>query len=190
MIKSSKTVVLVDSVETAVKFYTEKLAFDVVDLEINKEENEHALAYALLRKGKCYILFKIPRIEELAEFSFIKRCASRCVGIFSEIKKGLDKYFAKCAKKGVTVINEPEDCTESGFRMFSIKDPFGLKLTFAEPLPDFKEEYKDFAGLEIHKAGKEDTVLIEEMVKHLKTFGILRRASKKFAKLWLKNSKK
>ena len=185
MMKSSKPVIIVDSVENAIKFYTEKLGFDVVDLYINKEENNEALTFAHLKKGKCFIIFKIPKVEELAEFSFIKRCASRCVGVFIDMKKGLDKYYDKCNKKGLNIIEESKQC--GPYKMFSIKDPFGIKLTFAELVE--KEKHEDFAGLKVDKTGQE-TQVVEGMIKHLKNFGILRRAAKKYAKLWLKEAKK
>ena len=193
MMKSCKPMILVDSVENAIKFYTEKLGFDIVDLVINKEENKQALAFAHLRKGKCFVIFQIPKIEELAEFSFIKRCASRCVGMFIEMKKGLDKYYAKLSKKGLNLSGEP---TKNGpFRTFSLKDPFGIKVTFAEPIEGFPEKPKDFAGIKIDLKDstgqtKKESVLQEEMIKHLKTFGILRRAAKKYSKLWIKEHTK
>lgn len=183
MMKSSKTVLVVDSVEKAVKFYTEKLAFDVVDLKISKEGPGEILSYANIRKGKCYIILRAPKIEELAEFSFIKRCTSRSVGIYIEMKKGIEKYFAKCQKKGVQLTQQLKDM-DYGHKTFSLKDPFGIKLTFAQPIEGFVYKPDNFAGMAIDKNKSED-VLQEEMVKHLKSFGILRRAAKKYAKLWI-----
>ncbi len=184
MMKSSKIVLVVDSVEKAVKFYTEKLAFDIVDLQISKEGPEQILSYAYLRKGKCFLIFRIPKVEELAEFSFIKRCTSRCVGIYIEMKKGLDKYFARCQKKSIQVVSEPKN-QDYGHKTFSIKDPFGVKLTFAQPIEGFTYKPKDFAGMSVDKS-KGISVLQEEMIIYLKDFGVLRRASKKYSKLWLK----
>ena len=184
MMKSSKTVLVVDSVEKAVKFYTEKLAFDVIDLQISKEGVEQMLGYAHLRKGKCYIILRLPRVEELAEFSFIKRCTSRCVGIYVEMKKGLDKYFQRCQKKGIHVVSEPKD-QDYGHRTFSVKDPFGVKLTFAQPIEGFVLKPIDFLGMSVD-ATKSAEQLQEEMIKYLKGFGVLRRAAKKYSKLWLK----
>ena len=185
MMKSSKPVIIVDSVENAIKFYTEKLGFDIVDLHLNKEENNTTLSFAHLKKGKAFIIFKLPKVEELAEFSFIKRCASRCVGVFIDMKKGLDKYYDKCNKKGLNIIEELKEC--GPYKMFSIKDPFGIKLTFAELIRE--EKHEDFAGLKVNQTAPEKQS-IEEMVKYLKGFGILRRAAKKYAKFWLKTAKK
>ena len=180
MMKSCKTVIMVDSVEKAVKFYTEKLAFDLDEL-LFTDEGEKIISYAQVRKGKCFIMFKTPSVEELAEFSFIKRCTNRCVGMYIEMKKGLDKYFEKCNKKGVQVIHSIRQ-QPWGAKTFCIKDPFGLTLCFAQPTEGFIPEFKDFHGL-----SSQD---LDEMVKYLKTFGILRRAAKKYAKNWLKRSKK
>ncbi|MBD3231130.1 hypothetical protein GF322_00555 [Candidatus Dependentiae bacterium] len=193
MIKSSKTSIIVDSVEMAVKFYTEKLAFDISELVTNKDDKK--IDYALLRKGKCFIIFKKPKVEELAEFSFIKRCASRCVGVVAEMKKGIEKYYIKCSKKNITIIDELKDYPNCGYKMFSLKDPFGIKLTFTQPIPGFTKKYEEFAGMKISTTDesgqpKTEAKLLNEMIKHLKTFGILRRAAKKYAKLWLKNKNK
>lgn len=188
MMKSSKIVLIVDSVDKAVKFYTEKLAFDVTDLKMSREGGEQALSYAHLRKGKCFIILRAPKVEELAEFSFIKRCASRCVGIYIEMKKGIDKYFERCQRKGVQISSELKN-QDYGHRTFSIKDPHGIKLTFAQPIEGFVEKQSDFVGMPVDKS-KTEPELQEEMIKYLKGFGILRRASKKFSKLWLKRFKK
>ncbi len=184
MMKSCETVIVVDSIEEAVKFYTEKLGFDIVDLLISEEGGQH-LSVARLRKGKCFIKFRTPLIEESAEFSFIKRCGSRCVSVFCEMKKGLDKYYVRCQKKGVKIASEPKDCAEMGSRMFSIRDPFGIKLVIAQPLGIATKAVDeiDFCGMPVKKAQAKDAQTIEQMVNHLKGFGILRRSAKKFAKL-------
>ena len=97
MMKVSKVSLIVDSVEEAVKFYTEKLGFDVTCLTV-KNEAERSLSFTELKKGKFHIMFRVPNVEEYAEFSFIKRCVSRCVGSYVMIKKGLDKYYNRCKK--------------------------------------------------------------------------------------------
>src|SRR5271163_2458532 len=146
MMKSSELLVVVESVEEAVKFYTEKLAFDIVDLQTSSEPG-NLLASAHLKKGKCFISFRTPQVEELAEFSFIKRCASRCVGLQVEMKKGLDKYFNRCQKKGLKITSEPRDQMD-GHKSFSLRDPFGIKLVFSQQVdgkllkPNF-----DFVGM-------------------------------------------
>ncbi len=184
MMKSCETVVIVDSIEEAVKFYTEKLGFDIVDLLVSEEGGQH-LSLARLRKGKCFIKFRIPLVEELAEFSFIKRCASRCVCISCEMKKGLDKYYTRCQKKGVKIASELKDCAEAGLRIFSARDPFGVKLVFAQPLVMATKAVDaiDFCGMPVKKAQAKDPQVLDQMVNHLKNFGILRRSAKKFAKL-------
>jgi uncharacterized glyoxalase superfamily protein PhnB len=186
--KSSKIVLIVDSVDKAVKFYTEKLAFDITDLKMTKEGGEQALSYAHLRKGKCFIILRAPHIEELAEFSFIKRCASRCVGIYVEMKKGLDKYYERCQRKGVQISSELKN-QDYGYRTFSLKDPYGVKITFAQPIEGFVLKPTDFVGMTVDKTQK-DSDLQEEMIRYLKGFSILRRASKKYAKSWLKRFRK
>lgn len=179
--KSSELLVIVDSVEEAVKFYTEKLAFDLVDTQVNVESNNH-LVSARVKKGKCSILFKAPTVEELADFSFIKRCASRCAGLYLEMKKGADRYFQRCSKKGVKIVSEPK--TVDGHKTFILKDPFGMKLIISEVPEKVAASPALFAGMSIpereliQKTRKESDVL-DEMVSHLRKFGILRRAGKK-----------
>ncbi len=182
--KSSELLVVVDSVEEAVRFYTEKLAFDIIDLQLNKE-NPNTLLAAHLRKGKCFILFRIPAIEELAEFSFIKRCASRCIGLHIDMKKGLDKYYERCLKKGLKIISEPKDMAD-GTRNFSLRDPFGIKLIFSQ-LQEGKKftTSPDLLGLHIDPKRKDENQ-INDMVDHLRKFSVLRRAAKKYSKLKLK----
>jgi len=91
--KSGELVIVVDSVENVIKFYTEKLGFDVVELctKDKSEQSENSLSYGRVKKGKCFIAFRLPSVEELAEFSFIKRCVSRSTGLYIEMKKGIEK---------------------------------------------------------------------------------------------------
>lgn len=188
MMKSSELLVVVDSVEEAVKFYTEKLAFDLVDTQVSVENSNH-LVSAQVKKGKCCIIFRAPHVEELADFSFIKRCSSRCAGLYVEMKKGLDRYFDRCIKKGVKIVSEPK--MVDGHRTFVLKDPFGIKLVIAEVPEKAAVASSQFAGLSlpisaiVSKARKESDI-VDEMVSHLRKFGILRRASKKYAKAHLK----
>lgn len=182
MVKSGKAVIVVDSVEKAVKFYTEKLAFDLIDLAAGKE-GEHFLSYAQLRKGKCFLIVRVPHVEELAEFSMIKRCTGRGTGIHIELKKGIEEYFDRCRKKNVIIVQELKD-QSWGEQTFVVKDPHGVRITVAQPLEKFvPANPHDFCGLKV--AGHGDAQ-VEEMIKWLKGFGILRRVSKKFSKAWLK----
>ncbi len=188
MIKSSELLVVVDSVDEAVKFYTEKLAFDLVDAQVSTD-GLIALQSARLRKGKCHIIFKAPLVEELAEFSFIKRCSNRCTGLSLEMKKGIEKYYQRCQKKSLKMVHELR--TVDGHKTFAMRDPFGIKIVVTEvpekqPRPSF-----DFVGMRLSEKDviqkqKSDSALVDDMVSHLRKFGILRRASKKFAKLKLK----
>lgn len=191
MMKVGKVVIIVDSVEEAIKFYTEKLAFDLIDIETSRDGGRQILTAAHLRKGKSFIAFRVPSIEELAEFSFIKRCASRCVGIFIDMKRGLEKYYQRCQKKSLKILQELTS-TPTGDKEFSLRDPFGVKLTFIQPSETKVVMSKlDFLGLSIKKAEvpsklSEQAKLMDQMTSQLKTFGISRRSGKKFAKLALK----
>lgn len=187
--KAGELVVIVDSVEDAVKFYTERLAFDIAGLQADAE-NPQRLGYAHLRKGKCSIVFRKPNVQEFAEFTFIKRCSSRCVGLQVEMKNGLDKYFTKCEKKDVVVIQEPREVTP-GIRSFVISDPFGVKLTFTQPTTINRPTDLHVFGIQLQPASLNtrkdaEKAYLEQIALQLKRYGVLRRASKKFAKAKIK----
>ena len=191
MMKSATTILMVDSIPEAVKYYTEKLAFDISDMGMcpSKEEAAGLPTYAELRKGKCHLLLIVPTTEELVEFSQIKHCASRGVCVYAEMKKGVEKYFNRCKSKGVRIVEELGD-KPWGDKTFTIKDPFGFKFTFAQPIEGFqKPSPLAFCGLEIDK-NKPEATLLEEMIDHLLGFGLSRRASRKYAKVWVKDLKK
>lgn len=194
MMKSSELVLIVETVEEGVKFYTEKLGFDIVDLQESSENGRH-LIFARLHKGKCSIILRNPLIEELAAFSFIKRCVNRCTGIYVEMKKGLEKYYQRCVKKGVKIVGELKK-SEFGNMEFSIRDPFGVTLIFAEPLAKDSHQSFDILGIKVDKDAlkSKNSAYIkttsDHLISTLKEFGILRRASKKFAKAKLKELSK
>ena len=189
MMKSGKPLFVVDSVEDAVKFYSEKLGFDIVELATKKEDSRCFVEYALLKKGKCFVCFRVPSMGELAEMSMVKHCAGRGAGIYVEMKKGLEKYLERCNKKGVLIVDQPKK-QPWGEVTFSIKDPFGFKLTFAQPLEEGEwQPSNEFCGLgAIGKPEGEEAEakVLEEMIVWLKGFGFLRRVAKKFSRLWLK----
>ena len=177
-------VFVVDSVEKASKFYTEKLGFDVAELNVDPE-SKHVLSYVMLKKGKCFISFRTPAVEELAEFSLIKRCTMRGAGVYVPLKKNIEKYFERCKKKKLPV---GEDLTMQpwGDKTFVVKDPFGIRLMFGQPAEGYEpSSTRSFLGLTVQDKSDES---LEEMVKWLRGYGILRRAAKKYAKLWLKNT--
>jgi uncharacterized glyoxalase superfamily protein PhnB len=177
MMKPGIMVLVVDTMDEAIKFYTEKLAFDIADIQVGPE-NDRQVSSVLLRKGKCFLIIRVPTVEELAEFSFIKRCASRCVGSAVEIKKGLEKYFERCKKKGVKISQELKE--ESGEKSFSVRDPFGLKLVFYS-VEDNKKR--------LFNIKREEAQSIDAVIERLRDVGISRRVSKKFAKQVVKSKK-
>ena len=174
--KPGIAIITIDSVESAIKFYTEKLGFDIVHLKAEKNDfSSNSITFAKLKKGKCVIMFKAPEIEELAEYSFIKRCSSRSVCLFIEMKKGIDKFYQKCQKKNLSMHSTISD-KAWGYRTFSIKDPFGLKLTFAQPL-ESKQESNVFLNSEINSSQikpkiEDNSLIIESIIKYLKNFKI------------------
>lgn len=182
--KSGTAIFVVESVAEAIKFYTEKLAFDIADMMVDEATGRNVV-YVHLKKGKCSIMFRTPMNDESVEFSQIKHCIGRGAGVFAEMKKGIERYYEKCKLRGVKVVEELKD-RPWGFKAFSIKDHFGFRLTFAQPI-DVTAPIT-FAGYKVDMAKSED-VLLDDMVRYLKDFKITRRPAKKFAKHWLKKSK-
>lgn len=186
MMKPAKVTLLVDSVEDAVKFYSDKLGFDIHDLmEI---EGGSALRHAELHKGKCCIIFRVPHQEEVVEFSQIKYAATRGTGMFVEGKKGIEKYYARCKSKGITIV-EPLKKESWGYETFTIKDPFGFKVMFGQRLPNYQHPHDSFVGLRLDRS-KDTKSLTDEMIRHIRRFGLSQRAAKKFVKAWLKHNRK
>lgn len=184
--KSVQPVFVVDSVEKAAKYYTEKLSFDIVEAAVKTEDSRRFLEYVLLKKGKCFIAFRTAQVNELAELSLLKHSAGRGSGVYIEMKKGIEKYLERCKKKGATIV---EELTKQpwGHVTFSVRDPFGILLTFAESVEDIRSNY--FCGMgTVEKPANEEEKekVIADMVSWLKGFGILRRPAKKYAKAWLK----
>lgn len=191
MMRSCKPLFVVDSVEDAVKFYTEKLGFDICELSTRREDARSFVDYALLRKGKCAIGFRVPSLGEMAEMSMVKHCAGRGAGVYIQMKKGLDKYLKRCQKKGIAIVEQPKK-QAWGEVTFVIKDPFGFKLMFAQPLEAGEwQPSGEFCGMGVVKEPQnpaQDAKTMEDMVSWLKGFGFLRRVSKKFSRLWLKKT--
>lgn len=189
MMKTCIPMFIVESVEDAAKFYSEKLGFDVIELAAKKEDSRCFLEYAMLKKGKCFIGFRIPSSGELAEMSLVKHCAGRGAGVYVEMKKGFDKYFERCKKKKVEIIEQPKK-QPWGVVSFSVKDPFGFKIMFAQPLEEGEwapsNEFCGMGSVAKPADAAQEAKTLEDMISWLKGFGLLRRVSKKFSKLWLK----
>lgn len=189
MFKAGKIVLVVSSVEKAVKFYTERLLFDIEDLRVDKEEKLH-LCYAELKRGKCFIILRLPEISELAEFSVVRGFSGRSVNIHVEAQRSLESYFKRCEKKGVPIIGGIQ-VSSSGRKSFKVKDPFGITLVFSDASSPQDPESStsllcgfDMKGQQPDIPGGDD--IAEEGVRWLKGFGITRRVAKKYLKLWAK----
>jgi hypothetical protein len=110
------------------------------------------------------------------------------------MKKGIDQYFQRCKKKGVTIISELRD-QEWGIRSFVIRDLFGFKIIFEQEIANFKPKQRPtFAGFTVplDNTGKPSNAVatIEDMIRWIRGFGLLRRVGKKYSKVWLKMYRK
>lgn len=193
MFKSGKFTFIVDSVERAVRFYTDKLLFSIVELRTDDEGGVH-MCYAEIRRGKVHIVLRQPVVDELAEFSLIRRCSGRATGVVLEMKKGIEKYFQSCKKKGVPISSNLRE-KDDGSMVFQVKDPYGIKLFFTQEGPDSERYYcqqEKFCGMSL-KGRKvvinSDADVPEDMVAWLKGLGVSRRVSKKYIKAWAKRCK-
>jgi uncharacterized glyoxalase superfamily protein PhnB len=190
MFKSGKISLIVDSVERAVRFYTDKLLFSIVELKTDEEGGTH-IFYAEVRKGKVHVVLRQPVVDELAEFSLIRRCSGRSTGVVLEMKKGIDRYFSSCKKKGVLVSSNLRE-NEDGTKLFQIKDPFGLRLLFVQPGDEVEKYFcmqDKFCGTSVKDRKiviKKDSDVPEDLVSWLKGLGVSRRVAKKYIKVWAK----
>lgn len=188
MIKPRECVVLVSSVQDVIKFYTEKLAFDIVDLDVENEE----LQVVRLRKGKFLITFKRPSIKESVEFSFIKGSPTRGLTISIEVTKDLDKLLTRYEKKDLplTIVSKDDNDMVTAF---TVKDPFGLRLNFfqgetpvvahsreIDPIIESAAEKVKSKTVKVASGSQEK--VFNNTVERLQSYGIVRRAAKKFCK--------
>ncbi len=187
----SKVTVIVESVEDAVKFYTEKLAFDLINVEVTNQDPA-LLASATFRKGKFFVTFRRPRVEEFAAFSFIKRCASRCISVSVDLKRDVERFFKRCLKKNIKVIKELSP-NMLGLQEFVIRDPFGLEITFVEKpeVAIIPARPTSLCGITINPQDMCNdeqycSQKCNQIIEHLRELGIVRRAAKKLVKSKLK----
>jgi len=191
MIKSGKPLLIVDSVDKAVKFYTEKLSFDLIDFSTKKENGGEIMNHALLRKGRCFVMFRNPSVGELADMSMMKHCSNRGAGIFIELKKDIEKYIDRFVKRGVNVVDQPKK-NEYGVISFTIKDSFGFKITFVQAPSDsalLSKEFGSMGHMEKPITLDDEKSKIDSMISYLKDFGLQRRVAKKYSRLWLKRTR-
>lgn len=192
MFKVGKTLLVVESVEKAIKFYTERLGFSLTDVTIQRDGDCY-ISSADVKKGNVILVLKAPAIEELAEFGMVKRCSGRSTGVFVELNRGLEKYYARCKKKGVPVVSELHKNAQGNYT-FTARDPFGLRLVFVEKLVGtLTVDAGLFAPCNVQiprekllSVDPKDKIAIDPFVDALKDLGLLRRVSQKFVRGWLK----
>jgi len=192
MFKVGKTLLVVESVEKAIKFYTERLGFSLTDVII-KRDGDLYISSADVKKGNVILVLKAPAIEELAEFGMVKRCSGRSAGVVVELNRGLEKYYARCKKKSVPIVSELTK-NAMGNLCFTARDPFGLKIVFVEKLTGtssvdsevFAPCRLNISKEQLFSLNPKDKIAIDPMVDALKDLGLLRRVSQKFVRGWLK----
>ena len=192
MFKKCKYFLVVDSVESAIKFYAEKLLFLVVDVGMMPGANTY-VNYAELRRGKCQIIVRTPVVTELAEFSMVRRLNNRANGIYLEIKQEISIFYNTCRKKKLNIVSEINR-HPSGYVYFQMLDPFGSRIYFYQPdehAIKIKKSFDgpDFLGMKMNQnlwdALKND-IIPQDIIDYLKQLGMSRRVAKRFIKNWFK----
>ena len=179
MIKHKTTTVLVDSVVDAVRFYTQQMFFDIIELRVSGRDRAR-LGYAHLRKGKCTIVFREPSIDESPEFSQIKHCLGRGVVLRIEVASNIERWYERCCTKDVKILKVLQSGIDGLF--FVCKDPFGLRLMFYQETPQEKIVVQDIAQQVYGTTSVAHDMLVEVLVQKLHGYGVPRRAAKKYGR--------
>ncbi len=119
-------------VEASVRFYTEKLGFDLVRLEREAISGREGATFAVVGVGSAVMMLAHERLYVGGGESVIAR---RGVGIDTRIVvDDVDAVYGRATDSDVTIVhgigNRPY-----GLRDFIIRDPDGFRLRFASPSP-------------------------------------------------------
>ena len=121
----------VPDVEASVRFYTEKLGFELVRLEREAVEGRERATFAIVGVENAVMMLAqeslyVPGGEGLAR--------PRGGGIDTRIVvDDVDAVYRRASDNGVTIVHDIGD-RPYGLRDFIIRDPDGFRLRFASPL--------------------------------------------------------
>ena len=119
-------------VEASVRFYTEKLGFDLIRLERETIDGRERATFAIVGLGNAVMM--------LAHESLYVRggeggATPRGVGIDVRIMvDDVDAMYRRATENNVTIVHDIGD-RPYGLRDFIIRDPDGFRLRFAAPSP-------------------------------------------------------
>ena len=121
----------VPDVEASVRFYTEKLGFDLIRMEREAVSGRERATFAVVGVGNAVMM--------LADERFYVRggeglATPRGVGIDTRIVvDDVDAMYRRAMDNGVTIVHDIGD-RPYGLRDFIIRDPDGFRLRFAAPV--------------------------------------------------------
>jgi catechol 2,3-dioxygenase-like lactoylglutathione lyase family enzyme len=121
----------VPDVQAGVRFYTEKLGFELVRLERETVGGREMATFAIVGVGNAFMMLAqeslyVPGGEPLA--------THRGVGIDTRIVvDDVDAMYRRASDNGVTIVHDIGD-RPYGLRDFIIRDPDGFRLRFASAL--------------------------------------------------------
>jgi uncharacterized glyoxalase superfamily protein PhnB len=130
----------VKDMQKSLDWYTKTLGFQTTD-KLTRRDGR--IAHASV--GLDSTLLMLSPVEYVRTPQTKEELAKNKLGVGVEFyigingPKKIDQFFTEVKAKGVTVINEPK--TEFwGDRIFTVKDPDGYALTFAEHVNDVTPE--------------------------------------------------
>ena len=141
----------VTDMQKSLDFYTKTLGFQTSDKLTRKDGK---IAHASV--GFDSPLIMLSPVEYVRTVQTKENLTKNKLGVGVEFyigmtgSKKLDTFFSDVKAKGVTVINEPK--TEFwGDRTFTVRDPDGYALTFAEHVNDVTPEAWTMAFESVHQ---------------------------------------
>jgi len=122
----------VPDVEASVRFYTEKLGFELVHLKRETVSGRERATFAIVGVGNAVMMLAHERFYVRGGEG---RATPRGVGIDTRIVvDDVDAMYRRATDSDVTIVHDIGD-RPYGLRDFIIRDPDGFRLRFASPSP-------------------------------------------------------
>ena len=118
----------VPDVEASVRFYTEKLGFDLLRLERGTIEGSQQATFAVVGLERAAMLIAHRSLE--GDLALPPGGGAIDIRIVVDAVDGL---YSRARDNGVDIVQELGD-RDYGLRDFIVRDPNGFRLRFASPL--------------------------------------------------------
>ena len=125
-VKRITAVLLVKEIETALPFWVDKLGF-VKTIEVPDGD---VLGFVSLGKGNTEVMYQTHASTEKLEPGMAEAARKCATFLYIEVD---DLDAVVMAMKGVTMV-KPVDTTFYGMREFTVQEPGGHYVTFAQPV--------------------------------------------------------